>query len=416
MRNIITSIDVGSSKICAMIAELDERGQPQIIGIGKSYCEGVKKGVVVDIEETAKSIKEALEKAETMANVGVSSVHVALPGGYCEVIRNKGMIAVSSPNREITDEDIDRVINAATIISVSQNSQIIDVVPREYLVDGYDEIKDPLGMTGVRLEVDADIVLGSKTTAYNLIKAVNHAGLEVESLVMEPFATAEAVLSKDEKELGILLIDVGAGKTDVSIFKNGNLSFSKLIPVGGWHISHDIKVGLRTGFEEGEQLKIKHANLNFTKERSETITVHSLGEKGQHSITTEELSQIVYARVQELLMLIDNELTKRNLKKDLLTGAVITGGGLNYIEGAENLAKEILGVNTRLGKPEKIGAKEPIFSAATGILQYVLKRDFTYAPNFEVQEVSKRSLGGKNHKNKKGIFETIKAFWNSTIN
>lgn len=416
MRDIITSIDVGSSKVCVMIAELDERDQPQIIGIGKSQCEGVKKGVVVDIEETAKSIQEAVEKAESMANVSIKSAHVALPGGYCEVIRNKGMIAVSGSNREIGDEDIERVIGAATIISVSQNSQIIDVVPREYVVDGYDEIRDPMGMTGVRLEVDADIVVGSKTTVYNLMKAVNHASLEVESVVMEPFAIAESVLSKDEKELGVLLIDVGAGKTDVSIFKNGNLIFSHLIPVGGWHISHDIKVGLRTSFEESEQLKVKHASLVTSKESKETITIHSLGEQGKHNIAVQDLSGIVYARIEEMISIIDTELTKKNLKKELLTGAVITGGGLNYIAGVTELARQVLGVNVRLGKPEKIGAKEPIFSTAAGILQYIMKRDFTYSPDFEVQELSRRSGNHKNVRNKKGIIETIKAFWNSTIN
>jgi cell division protein FtsA len=412
MREIMTSVDIGSSKVCVMIAELDERGQPQIIGIGKSHCSGVKKGVVVDIEETAKSISEAVEKAESMANVSVQEVNIAIPGGYCEVIQNKGMIAVSSSNREIGEEDIERVIDAAKIISVSQNAEILDVIPREYVVDGYDEIKDPMGMTGVRLEVDADIVVGSKTTVYNLVKAVNHAELGVESIVMEPFAVAEAVLNKDEKELGVLLIDIGAGKTDISIFKNGNLMFSHLIPVGGWHISHDIKVGLRTTFEESEQLKIKHAKINSNSNSS--FEINSLGELGKHTISEKDLTQIIHARIEELLVLIDNELTKKNLKKELLTGAVITGGGFNYIQGITDFSKQILGINVRLGKPEKLTAKEPIFSTAAGILQYTLKRSFAYVPNLGHNEVSRRTIGARN-RNKKGFFETIKSFWNSTI-
>ena len=229
MGEYITSIDLGTSKVCVIIGQIDRNGQLQIVGVGNCPCEGIKKGVVVDIESTSNAINYALEQAENMADAEVFDTYVNIPGGYTKLIRNKGIIAVSGEDREINYDDVKRVLNSATIISMPQDQQIIDIIPIQYIIDGYDEIKDPIGMVGIRLEADVDIVIGSSTTILNAVKSVNGAGLEVLGIVPEPFALSESVLSKDERELGALVIDIGAGTSDFSLFKNGQLIYNNLI-------------------------------------------------------------------------------------------------------------------------------------------------------------------------------------------
>lgn len=392
MSDLITAIDLGSSKICVVVADMDRHGRIQVLGMGRSHCGGIKKGVVVDIEETTKAIMEAISQAENMSNTDITEVHINLAGGLCRLMRNKGVIAVTGEDKEITREDVQRVMNSATIVSIPQEEQLIDVIPTQYVVDGYDEIKDPVGMTGVRLEVDADIITGSATTVLNLIKAVNRAGVNVKGIIMEPLATSEAVLTSDAKEMGVLLIDCGAGTTDITYFKSGKIMYSNLIPVGGYHITNDISIAFRVPFDDGEDLKIKYGSVDLDKVdvEEEYIEVNQIGSSEITSFNRGELTEIIEARVSELLSLIKDDLVKKDLAHNLVAGVVITGGGLSYIDGVEELAKSILGANVQIGYPKVLGANEPVYATTVGISKYILKDKYSYHINYNNSGVESR--------------------------
>ncbi len=409
MNELITSIDLGTSKVCVIIGKIDDYGYVQIVGVGSSHCDGIKKGIVVDIESTTIAISYALEQAENMADVEVGSVYISIPGGYTKLIRNKGIIAVSGEDKEISPADVKRVLNSATIFSIPQDQQIIDIIPVQYIVDGYDEIKEPVGMAGIRLEADVDIILGSTTTVLNLIKSINQAGLEVLGIVAEPFAVADVILSKDERELGVLLIDIGAGTTDYSLFKNEQLIYNNIIPVAGNHISNDISVGLRISSEESEKLKkasgVAYAPLADVEKK---LKIEPIGYDKKMDITEFQLSQIVEARLGEIFELIDDELIRNNIKNEILTGVVITGGGGGYYKGITDLANEIFRLPARIGQPNFVGVKEPVYSTGIGLISYSLKRKFNYFIEYNNVELGKdRSKRNRN----KGLFSLIKNFW-----
>jgi len=410
MGKLLASIDIGTSKICVVIADIDRNGSSQIIGIGKSSCDGIRKGVVTDIEATSKAITTALEQAENMANVEVDEVYINIPGGYTNVINNKGVIAVSNDNREITFDDVKRVLNSATIVSIPPDQQIIDIIPRQYIVDGYDEIKDPIGMVGVRLEADVDIVLGSSTTVLNLVKSVNKSGLEVLGIIMEPYATSHSILTQDETELGVLLIDVGAGTTDISLFKNGRLIYSDIIPVAGNHITNDISIGLRVASKESEDIKRRYG-LAYTPSAKEDITfaVNPIGISEKIDVTEYQLAQIIEARICEIFEIINSKLNNVGLKNQILTGVVLTGGGVSYFGGIKEIATLIFGLPVRVGQPYMLGVKEPIFSAGVGMINYVMKRKFNYY--IEYNNVEKKKKKYKNKDSTK-VASFLKKVWN----
>lgn len=411
MAELITAIDLGTSKVCVIIAEVDKNGQLQIIGLGKSPCNGIKKGVVVDIESTTKSILEAVEQAENMADLQIDEACINIPGGYCNVLNNKGVIAVSSEDKEITYDDIKRVLNSAAIISIPQDQQIIDIIPYQYIVDGYDEIKDPIGMVGTRLEVDADIITASVTTVQNLIKSVNKAGIEVLGILMEPLGTSEAVLTNDEKELGVLLIDIGAGTSDYTLFKNNRLIYSNIIPIGGNHITNDISIGLRISYKESEEKK-RRFGLAYSElaNQANKIEISPIGTYEQIKTDEVELSKIIEARVEEIFELIETDLIKRGIKDEILTGIVITGGGVGYLRGIIELGKKVFGLPIRLAHPNHIGAREPVYSTTVGLIEYTYKRKF----KFYIDENNVESKKGRyktKMKNSKNVVQALKRIW-----
>lgn len=412
MGDYIASIDIGTSKICTIISEVDKFGKIQILGIGRTYCEGIRKGVVVDIESTARAISESVEQAENMADAEIDQVFVNIPGGYASIINNKGVIAVSNENREIKMEDIKRVLNSATIISISPDRQIIDIVPEQYIVDGYDEIKDPTGMFGVRLEADVDIITASLTTIQNLVKSVNKAGLEVLGIIMEPLATAQSVLTNDEMELGVLLIDIGAGTTDFSVFKSGKLVYSGLIPIAGNHITNDISIGFKLTSGDSEDLK-KKSGLAYKglAKNENTIQISPIGMSDKVNISETQLAEIIEARVCEIFEIINKELTNVGLKKEILTGIVITGGGVSYLRGIKETVKLLFGLPMRIGQPNGLGVKDPIFSASVGMINYTLKRKFNYYIEYNNIEKKKIRSKGKNKESNK-VITVIKKLWN----
>ena len=397
MSDLITAIDLGSSKVCVIVADMDRHGRIQVLGMGRSHCNGIKKGVVVDIEETTKAIMEAISQAENMSNIEINQVYINLAGGLCRLTRNKGVIAVTGEDREITTEDVKRVLNSATIVSIPQEEQLIDVIPTQYVVDGYDEIMDPIGMTGVRLEVDADIITGSATTVLNLVKAVNRSGVEVLGIIMEPLATSEAVLTSDAKEMGVLLIDCGAGTTDLTYFKNGKVMYSNIVPVGGYHITNDISVALRIPFDEGEDIKVKHGSVDIEHctQNDEEIEVNQIGSSDPTVFNRSELSEIVEVRVSELFNIVKADLQKQNINGHFVAGVVITGGGLSYIHGITELAKNIFETNAQIGYPKVLGANEPVYATSVGIAKYILKRKYNYHIEYNSMDVKKPDLSTK---------------------
>lgn len=408
MDEFITSIDLGTSKVCAIISEIDKNRQLQIVGVGTCPCEGVKKGIVVDIDSTSKSILYALEQAENMANIKVSTAYVNIPGGYTKIIRNKGIIAVSGEDKEIDSEDIERVLNSAAILSMPQDQHIIDIIPAQYIIDGYDEIRDPLGMVGIRLEADVDIVIGSTTTILNAVKSANEVGMEVLGLIPEPFAVSESVSNKDERELGVLIIDIGAGTSDFSVFKKDQLKYNGLVPIAGNHITNDISVGLRISFDESEEIKRKFG-IAYTPLASDEkmLKVNPIGIDQKLSISEAQLSTIIEARLGEIFEMINEELIKNDLKKEILTGIVLTGGGVGYFPGSKELAKEIFNLPVRIGKPKFIGIDDPIYSTGLGLINYSLKRKFNYYIEHNDSEVKKSNSSKKSGNNITSFFKKI---------
>jgi cell division protein FtsA len=299
-------------------------------------------------------------------------VYLKIYGGLTTIYKNNGVVAVSREDREITKQDVDRVLQAAKIIAIPSDKEIIDVIPLEYIVDGYGEIKDPVGMAGIRLEVNAAIVTGSVTAIQNMEKCVKKAGLEVEGIIVGPLATGEAVLLKDEKELGVALIDVGAGVTDISVFKYGSLIYSSMIAVGGWHITNDLSIGLKISFEEAENIKKKYGTLEkLSPEKLEPIKIASLAGKSKSATDVNEISDIIEARVSELLMLVYERLEEAKVLEDIVTNVVITGGGISFLKGNIELAQKIFNRNIRIGSPQNIGVATPIYSAGVGVVKYV---------------------------------------------
>ncbi len=407
MGELITSIDLGTSKVCVVIGEVDNFGYLQIVGIGLSECEGVKKGIVVDIESTAMAISSALEQAENMAAVQVSNTFVNIPGGYTKLMRNKGIVAVSGENKEISPDDVKRVLNSATIFSLPQDQQIIDIIPVQYIIDGYDEITDPIGMAGIRLEADVDIIIGSTTTVLNLIKSVNRAGLEVLGVVSEPFAEGEAVLSKDERELGVLLIDIGAGTTDYSLFKEGHIIHNGIIPAAGNHITNDISVGLRISGQESEEIKKVHGvAYSPLADVNSKFKIQPISFDEEVEITEFQLSQIIDSRLGEIFQLINDELIRNDIKNEILTGVVITGGA-GYFTGITELANEIFRLPARVGQPSFVGAREPVYSTGIGLITYSLKRNFNYLVEYDNVEVERNN---DRIDDNEGFFSKIKRF------
>lgn len=393
MSSYVASLDIGSSKVCVLIAEMN-RKQFNILGVGTAECKGVKKGIIVDIDATVEAIRNAIRQAEQMSNREIKSVFVNMIGGYTSIYKNKGVIAVTREDKEITQEDVKRVLQAAKVISVPADKEIIDVIPEQFIVDGYDGIRDPVGMVGVRLEVDVNLIVASCTTVQSIVRSIQKSGLALDGIILEPVATATAVLNEDEKELGVALIDVGAETTDISVFKKGNLIYTKVIPVGGNHITNDISVICKISSADSEKIKRQYgvASSQMIKE-NDVIKISNIAGKGEKEIYLKDMAEIVDARVSETLYLIKKNLEDNDLLNTLSAGVVITGGGLFNIKGIVDVAAECFELPVRLGYPNYIGVANPIYSASTGMALYALKQKRTsslgtkVSPSYEEEDI-----------------------------
>jgi cell division protein FtsA len=370
---LIVGLDIGTTKIGAIVGEVTSEGKIDIVGIGTHPSKGLRKGVVINIEATVNSIKSAVEEAELMAGCEVSHVYCGIAGGHIKGFNSHGIVAVK--DREVMQTDIDRVIDAARAIAIPLDREVIHILPQEYIIDEQDGIREPLGMSGVRLEAKVHIVTGAVTSAQNIIKCAQRCGLTVADIVLEQLASSESVLSQDEKELGVALIDIGGGTTDLAIWSEGSIVHTSVLAVGGDHITSDIAVGLRTPMDEAERIKRQHGcALSALVEQDETIEVPSVGGRKPRTLSKQILTEIIEPRVEEMFSLVHQEIHRTGYEDLLASGVVITGGA-TLLYGMADLAEDILGVPVRLGMPSGIGGlvdvvKSPIFSTGVGLVQY----------------------------------------------
>lgn len=372
--NKICGLDIGTSKVVAVIGSVAEGGELRIEGIGESDSLGLRKGVVINIDKTVESIERALRDAELMAGSQIDRVYTSIAGGHIKSMNSRGVVACGT-GREISEKDVDRVIEAAKAVSIPADREVIHIIPREFIVDGQDGIRDPVGMSGIRLESEVHIVTGAVTSAQNIIHSVNKAGLRVEDIVLEPLASALACLTDDEKDMGCIMVDIGGGTTDIAIFIDGNLWHTDVILVGGENITKDLSVGLHAPLAAAEKVKIKSgAALVELVEADEMVEVPTVGSRSAEMIPRRRLVEIIGPRLEELFIILSNEIKKTGLGP-LISGGVVLTGGVSSTPGIDRLAEQILQMPARVGKPQGVKGiadmvDSPRYSTAVGLLIY----------------------------------------------
>ena len=370
--DLIVGLDIGTTKIGVIVAERTESGL-DVVGMGTHPSRGLRKGVVVDIDATVASIKSAVEEAELMADCEITSVYAGIAGGHIRSFNSHGIVAVK--DREVRESDVKRVIDAAKAVAIPMDREVIHVIPQEFIIDDQEGIREPLGMSGVRLEAKIHIVTAAVTSAQNIVKCANKAGLNVVDIILEPLASAEAVLAEDERDLGVCLIDIGGGTTDIAVFADGSIKHTSVLGLGGYHISNDIAVGLRTPFEEAERIKKKFgvAAARFLR-TDDVITVPSVGGRRPREVSRKILCEIIEPRVDEILSLARQELNKSGLAERIPSGVVLTGG-CSALEGITELAEEVFESPVRRGSPIHVGGlqdvvRSPMYATGVGLVLF----------------------------------------------
>jgi len=370
--NLIVGLDIGTTKICAIVGNMTDEGL-DIVGIGTSPSKGLRKGVVINIESTVEAIRKALREAELMAGCEIKSVFAGIAGGHIKGFNSQGVIAIK--NREVNDDDIRRVIDAAKAIAIPMDREVIHILPQEFIIDDQDGIKEPLGMSGVRLEAKVHIVTGAVASAQNIVKSCNRADVDVADIVLEQLASSEAVLSPDEKELGVALIDIGGGTTDIAIFVDGAIKHTSVLSLGGNHLTNDIAVGLRTPMAEAEKIKQAYGCcLSSMVGKDETIEVPSVGGREPRVLSRQLLAEILEPRVEEIFSLVNREIVRSGYEDLIASGVVITGGTC-ILPGMPELAEQIFNLPVRRGVPRDIGGltdvvNSPIYATGVGLVKY----------------------------------------------
>lgn len=370
---LIVSLDIGTSKVRVIIGEINN-GTINIIGVGQAHSEGIKKGAIVDIDQTVHAIREAVDHAERMVGVSIHEVFVGITGNHIELHETHGVVAVSSDDREIREDDIQRVIQAAKVVAIPPDREIIEVVPKEYIVDGQGSIKDPRGMIGVRLEMEGTIVSGSKTVVHNIVRCVEKANLRVAGIFLQPLAASSVALSKDDKNMGVALVDIGAGSTTIGVFEQGQLVATTVIGIGGEHITNDISLGLRTHTEAAEKVKVKYG-CALIDDASEEVRfkVTRIGSEVEKQFTQVDLANIIEPRAAEIFQLVEETILRMGFGDKLAGGLVLTGGTVS-MPGMLELAKEELDMPVRVAIPDYIGVRDPAYTTGVGLIQYALLR------------------------------------------
>jgi cell division protein FtsA len=372
-KELIVALDIGTSKIVAIVGEVQDDGELEVIGFGSHPSRGLKKGVVVNIESTVHSIQRAVEEAELMAGCDIQSVYTGIAGSHVRSLNSHGIVGIR--DREVGPGDVERVIDAARAVPIPADQRILHVLPQEFIIDGQEGIRDPIGMSGVRLEARVHMVTGAASAAQNIVKCVQRCGLEVEDIVLEQLASSYSVLTEDEKELGACLVDIGGGTTDIAVFHDGAIKHTAVIPIAGDQVTNDIAISLRTPTQYAEEIKIKYAcALSQLANRDETIEVPSVGDRPPRRLARQTLAEVVEPRYEELFSLIANELRRSNFEDIIAAGIILTGGS-SKMEGAVELAEEVFHMPVRLGMPQFVKGlgevvRNPIHATGVGILIY----------------------------------------------
>jgi len=370
-KNLIVGLDIGTSKAVALVAELREDGTLEILGMGSHESKGLKKGVVVNIEATVNAIQRALEEAELMADCRIASAYVGIAGSHIKSFNSTGMVAIK--DREVTALDVERAIDTARAVNIPTDEQILHVLRQEFIIDGQDDVREPIGMSGVRLEVKVHMVTGAVSAAQNIVKCVRRCGLEVNDLILQPLASARAVLSDDESDLGVCLVDIGGGTTDVAIFTQGAIRHTAVIPIAGDQITNDIAMALRTPTADAENIKIGHGvALRQLADANQMIEVPGIGERAPRAMSRQTLAEVIEPRVEELFSLVQQVLRDSGLEELLSSGVVLTGGS-SVMQGMVELGEEIFHMPVRVGIPRYAGGlaevvRSPRYATVVGLI------------------------------------------------
>jgi len=379
--DFIVGLDIGTTKIAVVIAEVGASKNLNIIGVRKHPSDGLRRGVVVNLDKTVRSIQKAAKSAELMAGIEIESVYAGICGDHIRSINSRGVVAVSRNGNEISNEDVNRAIDAAKALSLPMDREIIHIIPQEYIVDDQDGIKDPIGMSGIRLEVDAHIVTGAVTSAQNIYKSVHRAGFKINDLVLQPLASSYAALGDDERELGVGLIDVGGGTTDVAIFFEGSIRHTAVIGLGGKNVTNDIALGIRTPIDQAEKIKLNYGCAFIKKvPKDEFVQVPGIGGRQPREVSNSVIASIVQPRMEEIFYLALREIKKSDYI-DLLTAGVVITGGCALLDGTVELAEQIFDMPVKIGNPIGFGglievANSPIFATGVGLTIYGLRKKY----------------------------------------
>jgi len=372
-KNLIVGLDIGTSKVAAIVGEVTPDGTIDVIGIGTAPSKGLKKGVVVNLESTVHSIQRAVEEAELMAGCQITSVFVGIAGSHISSLNSNGVVGIK--DSEVNASDIDRVIDAARAVVIPADQKILHIMPQEFIIDGQEGIKEPIGMAGIRLEAKVHIVTGAVSAAQNIIKCARRCGLEVDDIILEQLASSTSVLTEDEKELGVCLVDIGGGTTDIAVFCDGFIRHTAVIPIAGDQVTNDIAVALRTPTQHADDIKLKYAcALTQLVQQDEMIDVPSIGDRPTRKISRGNLAEIIEPRYEELMMLVQAELRRSGFEDIVAAGVVLTGGSAK-VEGLVELAEEVFHMPVRLGCPQHVSGisdvvRNPIYATGVGLLLF----------------------------------------------
>jgi cell division protein FtsA len=370
-RNLLVALDIGTSKIVTLVAEITSEDKLNLIGMGSYPSRGLKKGVVVNIESTVNAIQRSLEEAELMADAKIREVIAGIAGSHIKSFNSHGMVAIK--DKEVTQADVDRVVDTAKAVNIPMDQQILHVLTQEFIIDGQEDVREPIGMSGVRLEVKVHIVTGAVSAAQNIIKCVRRCGIEVKDLILQPLASSRAVLSEDEKDLGVCLLDIGGGTTDIAVFTHGAIRHTAVVPIAGDQITNDIAMALRTPTADAENIKTRHGvALRQLADPNQMLEVPGIGERGARSLSRQTLAEVIEPRVEELYSLVQQVLRESGFEELLSSGVVLTGGSA-VMRGMVELGEEIFHMPVRIGVPRYAGGladvvRAPRYATAVGLL------------------------------------------------
>jgi cell division protein FtsA len=395
-KDLMVGIDIGTSKVVALVGEMLPDGKINIIGLGSHPSQGLKRGVVVNIESTVQSIQRAVEEAELMAGCQIYSAFTGIAGSHIRSINSHGIVAIR--DREVTQMDVDRVIDAAKAVAIPADQKILHILPQEFVIDHQDSIREPIGMSGVRLEAKVHIVTGAVSAAQNIVKCLKRCGLTASDIVLEQFASSQSILTEDEKDLGVCMVDIGGGTTDVAIFTNGSIRYTAIIPIAGDQVTNDIAIALRTPTRHAEDIKIKYAcALQDLADTNQMIDIPTVGDRNGRHLSKRALAEVVEARYEELFALIAAEIRRSGLE-ELITAGIVLTGGASKVEGATELAERIFRVPVRIGAPQRVTGlpdviNNPIYATGVGLLIYGSQQRET--PREILNQTSLKNLWGR---------------------